>query len=165
MKNITLLLILCLMLSFAGCDTQEEFHGLSLPLSLDEIEVIELIHHTGDPLNSQRKWITDSKDIHDIYTMLSSDILAGSGPVDASAQTDTLYITFHRNDGTGYKVKYECFGVKKGIIYAKEGAPDFTYFTSSDIGWIWEQLAADYEAESVSICEDPVATEIPIPEK
>lgn len=161
MKRSLLFLILSLILALAGCTSQKEFNGLSLPFSSDEIEVIELIHHTGDPLNAQQKWITDSEDINYIHKMLSSDILLGSGSVDASAQTDTLYIKFCFYDGTGYTVKFESFGVKNGIITSND-TPEFTYFTKADVCWIWGQLAREYEAQAISIADEPYATEKPV---
>ncbi len=164
MKKIAVLLALCLLFTLTGCDSQNTIKGLPLSFSMDDIEVIELIHHTGDPLNAHQKLISDSEDINYIYNMLSSDILVGSGSVDASEQTDTLYITFHCSDGTGYTIKFESYGVKKGIISSKD-SPDFTYFTSADVCWIWGQLASEYVAQDIRIVDDPYATEKPVAEE
>ena len=160
MKKTLFLLILCLALTLAGCNSPDEFNGVSLPFSSDDIETIELIHHTGDPINAQQKWISDSEDINYIYTMLSSEILISNGSVEGSAQTDTLYITFHHIDGTGYTIKFDSFGVKKGLISSTD-SPAFSYFTSADVCWIWGQLARDYDAQDISIVDDPYATEKP----
>ena len=111
--------------------------------------------------NAQQKWITEAEDIHYIYNLLSAEILISSKSTDFSNQTDTLYITFCHTDGTGYTVKYQAFGVKKGII-SSDDWEGFSYFTPSDICWIWGQLAKDYEAQDISIEDDPYATETPI---
>ena len=161
MKKMKFLMLLSLFLIIAGCDSQKEYNGLSLPFSASEVEIIELIHHTGDPSNAEQKWVDNSEDIVYIYNMLSSEILIGSGSVDDSAQTDTLYITFHNYDGTGYTVKFENYGVKKGIIIANN-SPGLTYFTPADVCWIWGQLAKKYVGQPISISEDPYATEKPV---
>ena len=161
MKKVLIVFIRSFMLSFAGCSSQKEFNGLALPFSAGTIEMIELIHHTGDPANAQQKWITNSEEINYIHNMLSSDILIKSGSVDGLVQTDTLHITFHCYDGTGYAVRFDSYGVKKGIISSID-SPSFTYFTSADVCWIWGQLARDYEGRPISIADDPYATEAPM---
>ena len=161
MKKTIFLLILCLLLSSAGCRKQREFNGLSLTFSADDVEIIRLVHHTGDPSNAEQKWITDPEDIAYIHNMLSSEILIKNGSVEGSAQTDTLHITFCKYDGSGYTIKFDSYGVKQGIIYSKDN-PQFSYFTSADVCWIWGQLAKDYEGQSISISDDPYATEKPI---
>ena len=152
--------ILLLLLTFTGCSSQEEFNGLSLPFSFDAIGKIELIHHTGDPSHAEQKWITASEDIGYIHNMLSSEILIRDGSVGGSARTDTLYITLHCTDGTGYTIKFESYGVKKGIISSKD-SPAFSHFTPADVCWIWGMLAKDYEGQEISIEDDPYATESP----
>ena len=161
MKKAPLIIVLCLLILFTGCNSRKEFNGLSLPFSEDSIESVSLIHHTGDPTNAEQKTINDSDDINYIYTMLSSDILIKNDTINGAAQTDTLYITFHKYDGSGYTIKFESYGVKKGIISSKD-TPKFTYFTSADVCWVWGQLAKDYERQSISIADDPYATEKPI---
>ena len=74
---------------------------------------------------------------------------------------DTLYITFHHTDGTGSTVKFQSFGVKNGIISSADWE-SFSYFTPSDICWVWGQLARDYEAQPISIEDDPYAEEKPV---
>ena len=96
-----------------------------------------------------------------IHNMLSSDILIKSGSVGSATQTDTLYITFHLYAGNGYTIKFDSYGVKRGIISSQD-SPAFTLFTPADICWIWGQLAKDYEVQSVSIADDSYATENPI---
>ena len=164
MKKSALVLMLCLFLIFTGCNSNKEFNGLSLPFSADTIETIGLIHHTGDPSNAEKKVITDSEDINYIHTMLSSDILIKDKSVDGAAQTDTLYITFHFYDGTGYTIRFDSYGVKRGII-SSEDTPKFTYFTSADVCWIWGQLAKEYEGKTISIADEPYATEKPVAEE
>ena len=161
MKKTVFLAIICLILAFTGCSSQKEFNGLSLPFSAVDVEIINLIHHTGDPSNAEQKWITDPEDINYIHNMLSSEILIKNGSVDDSAQTDTLHITFCKYDGSGYTVKFDSYGVKKGIIRS-EDTPKFSYFTSADVCWIWGQLAKDYVGQPISISDDPYATEKPI---
>ena len=161
MKRTILLFLLCLLLILTGCSSQKEFNGLSLPFSVDDVEIVNLIHHTGDPSNSEQKWIDSSEDIAYIHNMLSSEILIKNGSVEGAAQTDTLKITFCLYDGTGYTVKFDSYGVKKGII-CSEDTPKFSYFTSADVCWIWGQLAKDYECQPISIVDDPYATEKPM---
>ena len=161
MKRFWLLTVLMGILLLAGCNAQKESRGIPLPYSLDQVETIELIHHTGDPSKAQQKWITDAEDIHYIYNLLSADILVSSKTTDSSDQTDTLYITFHHSDGTGCTIKFDAFGVKQGVISSSDWEP-FSYSTRSDICWIWGQLAKDYEAQAISIEDDPFAVEKPI---
>ena len=144
----------------AGCNFTEESHGLPLPCSFDQIETIELIHHTGDPSRAQQKRITEEEDIRYIYNLLATNILVSNKSTDFSNQTDTLYITFCLTDGTGCTVKFQSFGVKKGII-SSDDWDAFSYSTPSAICWIWGQLAEDYEAHAISIEDDPFATEKP----
>lgn len=160
MKKFSIIFILSLIFILAACDSKEQTKGTDLPLTLDDIQVIDLTYHTGDPSNSKRRRIVDTDDITYIHNLLASDIMIESFRNDLTNPEYTLYIIFHRTDGTGYKIKYQSFGVKKGILSSE----DFTYFTYSDIGWIWEQLTKEYETEYVSIVEDPAATEMPIPE-
>ena len=161
MKKTIFLSILLLLLAFTGCTSQKEFNGLSLPFSSDTIKAIELIHHTGVPSKAQQKWITTSEDINYIHNILSCEILIRNGSVGQSEQTDTLYITLHCTDGTGYTIKFESFGVKKGIISSKD-TPAFSYFTPADVCWIWGILAKDYEGHEISIEDDPYTTESPV---
>lgn len=161
MKKTVYLLIICLLITFASCDSREEFNGLSLPFSVDDVEIIKLIHHTGDPSNAEQKWVNNTEDITYIHNMLSSEILIKNGSVEGAAQTDTLKITFCLYDGTGYTVRFDSYGVKKGMISSTDGK-DFSYFTSADVCWIWAQLAKDYEAQDISIVDDPYATEKPV---
>ena len=161
MKRFWLLTVLVGLLLLAGCNAQKESHGIPLPYSLDQVETIELIHHTGDPSMAQQKWITDAEDIHYIYNLLSAEILISNKSTGFSNQTDTLYITFHHADGTGCTVKFQSFGVKNGIISSADWE-DFSYFTPSDICWVWGQLARDYEAQPISIEDDPYAEEEPV---
>lgn len=161
MKRLSFLTILIAILLLSGCSVQKESHGIPLPYSLDQIETVELIHHTGDPFCAEQKWITESEDISYIHNMLSAEILIRDGSVDSSTQTDTLYITLHCIDGTGYTIKFESYGVKKGII-SSEDTPTFSHFTSADVCWIWGVLAKDYEGQEISIEDDAYATEAPV---
>ena len=161
MRNTIFLSILVLLLTLAGYTSEKESHGLPLPFSADAIETIELIHHSGDPLNAQQKWITDSEDINYIHNMLSSDILIKRGSVDGATQTDTLYITFHLYSGNGYTIKFDSYGVKRGIIASKD-SPTFSHFTPADVCWIWGMLAKDYEGEEIRIEDDSYTTESPV---
>ena len=161
MKRFCFLAVLLSILLFSACNSPKESHGIPLPYSLDDIKTVELIHHTGNPSNAQQKWITEAEDINYIYNQLSTDILVSNQSTDFSNQTDTLYITFHHSDGTGCTIKFQSFGVKKGIISSNNWV-SFSYFTPSDICWIWGQLAKDYEAQAISIEDDPYAKEMPI---
>ena len=160
MKKLIVAMILCLIITISGCNSNEEFNGISLPFSSDDIETVGLIHHTGDPQNAQLKWITKSEDISYILNMLSSEILIKNESVEGAPQTDTLYITFCFFDGTGYTVKFDSYGVKKGII-SSDDSPEFSYFTSADVCWIWGQLAKEYESEDIAIIDEEYATERP----
>ena len=161
MKKLWFLPVILSILLLSGCSTQKESHGIPLPCSLDRIQTIDLIHHTGDPSNAEQKWITASEDIRYIHNMLSSEILIRDGSVGQSTQTDTLYITLHCTDGTGYTIKFESYGVKKGIISSKD-SPAFSHFTPADVCWIWGMLAKDYVGQEISIEDDPYATESPV---
>lgn len=159
MKRSVFLMLLSLVLILTACNSGEPEKGLALPFSIEEVERIDLTYHTGDLSDSNRRRVTGSEDIQAIYNLLSYDIIVNADRAQRKEPESTLYITFCMLDGTGYKITYDSFGVKSGTL----SSDDFTYFTPSDIGWVWDQLTTGYETEHVSICIDPNATEMPVP--
>lgn len=159
MKRSVFMMLLSLVLILTACNSGEPEKELTLPFSLEEVHMIDLTYHTGDPADSNRRRVTESEDIQAIYNWFSSDVMVSRDQNQSTDPESTLYITFGKQDGTGYTITYESFGVKNG----KFSSDDFTYFTPSDNGWLWHQLTTGYETEHVSICVDPNATEVPVP--
>lgn len=159
MKKSFLIMLLSLLLILTACDPGEPEKGISLSFPLEEVDMIALTYHTGDPSDSYRREVTEPEDIQAIYNLLSYDIIVRTNRAQLKEPESTLYITFVKQDGTGYKITYDSFGIKSGTL----SADDFTCFTPADIGWIWHQLTTGYETGHVSICVDPNATEVPIP--
>ena len=139
MKRSFLIMLLSLLLILTACDPGEPEKGISLPFPPEEVEMITLTYHTGDPSDSNCREVTGPEDIQAIYNLLSYDIIVSADRAQRKEPESTLYITFCMLDGTGYK------------------------FTPADIGWIWHQLTTGYETGHVSICVDPNATEAPVP--
>lgn len=159
MKRSVFLMLLSLVLILTACNSGEPEKGLTLPFSLEEVDMIYLTYHTGDPADSSERRVTESEDIQAIYNWFSTEVMVSSDQNQSTDPDSTLYIAFLKQSGTSYTLTYESFGVKSG----KLSSDDFTYFTPSDIGWIWHQLTTGYETEHVSICVDPNATEMPVP--
>ena len=159
MKRSFLIMLLSLLLILTACDPGEPEKGISLPFPPEEVEMITLTYHTGDPSDSNCREVTGPEDIQAIYNLLSYDIIVSADRAQRKEPESTLYITFCMLDGTGYKITYDSFGVKSGTLTAD----DFSCFTPADIGWIWHQLTTGYETGHVSICVDPNATEAPVP--
>ncbi len=159
-KSVIYLLLFCLLLS--GCDKSEPHQGVELPFALEDILQIVLTYHTGDPANAQQKIVTGSEDIQYIHNMVSSEIHLEQHKKEYVNPNSVLHIRFCLKDGHGYSMEYQGFGVKKGLLSSSDG--DFTYFTPTDVGWLWEQLTNEYEITSISLApagatEQPIVTE------
>lgn len=158
MKKISMIILLIAALFLHGCERNKTTQGLPLPCTQDQVELVSLIYHTGDPSNANEKWIIEPDDIHYFFNFLSSNILISKEQNINSDPASTLYITFHLQDGNRHTVKYQSYGVKSGLITSE----DFTYFTPADVESLWTQTARKYWSDTIRIDKDPFATEIPV---
>lgn len=137
--------ILCL--SLAGCNKTEK---IDLPFELSEIENIEMFHFI-DPMDAEKKVITEQEDIEDIYTLLESISLKDK-KTEPVAGGSTTSFRFNLSDGTDYEITYSEIAVKSGRIVMSDNEKD--YFTSADIEAIWNN--SDYTVEEATENELPI---------
>lgn len=141
----TLTVMLCLSLS--ACNQTEK---IDLPFELSEVENVEMFHFI-DPMDAEKKTVTGQEDIEDIYTLLENISLEDKETVSVAGGSMTSF-RFNLSDGTAYEIIYSEVAVKSGRILITDDEKD--YFTSADIGAIWNN--SDYSVEEVTESELPI---------
>ena len=147
--------------SLVGCARAE---NIELPFELSEAENAGMFHPI-EPMDAEKKVITEQEDIKDICKLLESISLEdkGTGPVagampeesdkaqqqcavglDFNAGGSAASFRFNLSDGTAYEIVYSPLAVKSGRIMLSNHKKD--YFTSAGMEAIWNDC--DYEAEA-----------------
>lgn len=141
------ILAVMLCLSFVGCAQTE---NMDLPFEVSEVKNIEMFHFI-DPMDAEKKVITEQEDIEGIYMLLESISLEDkkTEPVAGSSATS---FRFHLSGGTSYEVTYSSIAVKAGRIIMSDSEKE--YFTSADIEAIWSN--SDYAVEEATEGELPI---------
>lgn len=137
----------------------DEYVSIVLPFELSDVENVEMFHYNGAPVNAEKKIVTESNDIENLYVKFSELLLQNKEPDITAAGTSTTSFRFNLSDGTNYELIYVGYGVKKGELFS--GTDNFRYFTSADIGWNWKWLNESYEAVPASVDELPTYPHLP----
>lgn len=141
----TLTVMLCLSLS--ACNQTEK---IDLPFKLSVVENVEMFHFI-DPMDAEKKVITEQEDIEDIYTLLESISLEDKETEPVAGGSATSF-RFNLSDDTSYEITYSEIAVKSGRIIMSDNEKD--YFTSADIEAIWNN--SDYTVEKATESELPI---------
>ena len=108
---------------------------------------------------SEKKNVTESKDIKNLYVTFSELQLQNRKPDITAVGSSVTSFRFNLSDGTNYELIYVGYGVKDGELFS--GTDNFRYFTSADIGWYWKWLNESYEAMPASVEELPTYSNMP----
>lgn len=140
-----------------------EYVSVQFPFGVTDMESIKVYHYDGVPVNAEKKIVTDEETMTYIYETFSS-LLMQEKEVEELTGASVTSFRFNLPDGSEYNIVYVGNGVKSGKIKRNDGT---SYFTSADVGAIWENLsveavpADESELPGVSITPSttPVVTE------
>lgn len=147
MKKI-LVLVMTVLLCFTLIACGEKV-SIDFPFELSHVENVEMFH-CFNPADAEKKVITKSEDIEDIYQIFESISLKGKATEPTAGGSVTSF-RFNLSDGTFYEIVYSEVDVKSGRIIITDMGQDF--FTSDNIAANWETY--DYEVVAVSEDELP----------
>ena len=136
-----------------------EYVSIDFPFELSEVETVEMFHYNGAPVNAEKKNVTESKDIKNLYVTFSELQLQNRKTDITAVGSSVTSFRFNLSDGTNYELIYVGYGVKDGELFS--GTGNFRYFTSADIGWYWRWLNESYEAMPASVEELPTYSNMP----
>lgn len=128
--------------------------SLNMPFRESDIVSVEAYHYDGVPVNSEKKEITEAEDVSNLYELFNSLELKVQEVEELTGASVTSF-RFNLTDGTSYEIVYVGVGVKSGKIKISGGS---NYFTSADIGHVWENLS--YTAVPASESELPTASSV-----
>lgn len=146
-KYITFVFVLVCVLTLAGCNNKTVH--IDFPFEVSNVENVEMYHFIN-PTEAEKKVITESEDIEDIYHIFERILLKNKASEPVAGGSVTSF-RFNLSDGTSYEVIYSEASVKSGRIIATDMDQDF--FTATDIEANWEKY--DYEIVSVEESELP----------
>lgn len=132
-----------------------EYVSVQFPFGVTDMESIEVYHYDGVPVNAEKKLVTDEENMTYIYETLNS-LLMQEKEVEEVTGASVTSFRFILPDGSEYNIVYVGNGVKNGKIKRNDGT---SYFTSADVGSIWENLSV--EAVPANESELPEVTIIP----
>ena len=150
-KMIGLIALLILMMGLVGCNG--ETVNIDFPFELSSIENVEMFRFTN-PADAEKKVITKSEDIEEIYQTFESVSLKDK-TTEPTAGGSVTSFRFNLSDGTSYEVIYSEVAVKSGRVITTGMEQDF--FTSAGIGAFWGSY--DYEVTTASEDELPALYE------
>ena len=150
-KTMGLIALLILMMGLVGCSG--ETVNIDFPFELSSIENVEMFRFTN-PADAEKKAITKSEDIEEIYQTFESVSLKDK-TTEPTAGGSVTSFRFNLSDGTSYEVIYSEVAVKAGRVITTGMEQDF--FTSADIGAFWGSY--DYEVTTASEDELPALYE------
>ena len=146
------ILVMAVMLCFTLTACNEE-ENIDFPFKLSSIENVEMFRFTI-PTDAEKKVITKSEDIEEIYQTFESVSLKDK-TTEPTAGGSVTSFRFNLSDGTSYEVIYSEVAVKAGRVITTGMEQDF--FTSADIGAFW--VSYDYEVTTASEDELPALYE------
>ena len=148
MRKLAVIIIsIMLCISLVGCEKSE---NIDFPFELSEVKNVELFHFI-DPMDAEKKVITEQEDIEGVYTLLESISLEDKETEPVAGGSATSF-RFNLSDGTSFEVTYSEIAVKSGRIITSDNDKD--YFTSADIEAIWNN--SDYAVEEATESELPI---------
>ena len=150
-KTMGLIALLILMMGLVGCSG--ETVNIDFPFELSSIENVEMFRFTN-PADAEKKVITKSEDIEEIYQTFESVSLKDK-TTEPTAGGSVTSFRFNLSDGTSYEVIYSEVAVKSGRVITTGMEQDF--FTSAGIGAFWGSY--DYEVTTASEDELPALYE------
>ena len=127
--------------------------NIDFPFELSSIENVEMFRFII-PADAEKKVITKSEDIEEIYQTFESVSLKDK-TTEPTAGGSVTSFRFNLSDGTSYEVIYSEVAVKAGRVITTGMEQDF--FTSADIGAFWGNY--DYEVTTASEDELPALYE------
>lgn len=130
-----------------------EYVSVQFPFGVTDME--SMYHYDGVPVNAEKKLVTDEENMTYIYETLNS-LLMQEKEVEERTGASVTSFCFNLPDGSEYNLVYVGNGVKNGKIKRNDGT---SYFTSADVGSIWENLSI--EAVPADESELPDVTIIP----
>ena len=146
------ILVMAVMLCFTLTACNEE-ENIDFPFELSSIENVEMFRFIN-PADAEKKVITKSEDIEEIYQTFESVSLKDK-TTEPTAGGSVTSFRFNLSDGTSYEVIYSEVAVKAGRVITTGMEQDF--FTSADIGAFWGSY--DYEVTTASEDELPALYE------
>ena len=149
-KMFTLLMAIMLCFALTACS---EKVSIDFPFELSSVENVEMFRFIN-PVDAEKKVITKSEDIEEIYQTFESVSLKDK-TTEPTAGGSVTSFRFNLSDGTSYEVIYSEVAVKAGRVITTGMEQDF--FTSADIGAFWESY--DYEVTTASEDELPALYE------
>lgn len=146
-KFAAVIFVVMFCLSFVGCTQPEK---MDLPFEVSEVENIEMFHFI-DPMDAEKKVITEQKDMEGVYMLLESISLEDK-KTELAAGSSVTSFRFNLSDGTSYEVTYSSIAVKSGRIIMSDSEKE--YFTSADIEATWNN--SSYAVEEATESELPI---------
>lgn len=128
-KMILLTALICICLTGCGKST-----AVTLPFEAADVARIEMYRFVV-PASAEKKEITEPEEIADVYSTFSNLKVTDKETEPLTGSTVTSF-RFRLLDGTNYEIIYNAGGVKSGRVQLGEETKD--YFTSADIGSLWE---------------------------
>lgn len=116
-----------------------EYVSIQPPFEASEVESIDAYHYYSNPAEAEKKTITDPESIAYLYEKICSLLLQNKDVKDQATHNVTIF-RFNLADGTDYSIIYTGYGVKNGEIKTSGGS---NYFTTSDIGGIWNNIPVE----------------------
>ena len=126
--------VMCMALSACGRSKM-----LAFPFEASDVVDVESYHYIV-PAETEKKCITEQQAIAEVIDGLSGITLKDK-EIEERTGCATTSFRFHLTDGTSYNVIYYADAVKSGTIRFTDD--ETTWFTSADIGGLWQNLDAD----------------------
>lgn len=144
-KMILLTALICICLTGCGKST-----AVTLPFEKSDVASIEMYRFVV-PASAEKKEITETEEIANVYSTFSNLKIIDKETESLTGSTVTSF-RFRLSDGTNYEIIYTSEAVKSGRVQLGEESKD--YFTSADIGSLWENC----QQESVKADESELPT-------
>ena len=150
-KAVILIFTIMLCISFASCGGKTM--SIAFPFEVTDVTSIDMFYFIN-PMEAEKKVITKSEDIEEIYQTFESVSLKDK-TTEPTAGGSVTSFRFNLSDGTSYEVIYSEVAVKSGRVITTGMEQDF--FTSAGIGAFWGSY--DYEVTTASEDELPALYE------
>lgn len=135
-KAIALLSAAILCLTLSACTQSKK---IELPFTAADVTMVEAYHYIV-PAEAEKKLLTEQEEIAGLVRTLS-EITLKNKKIEINAGKPVTSFRFHLNNGTSYNIIHCAHAVKSGTIRLTDD--DTTWFTSADIGGLWDNGNAD----------------------
>lgn len=139
MKRFIALLLCIFTLTASGCGQEM---NLTLPFAPEDIDSIEAYHYEETPAAAEKKVLTDSASIRELYESLCS-LAVKDDHLESQTGAAVTSFRFDLADGTDFEIIYIGYGVKRGQLISNG---NFDYQTEADVGGIWFDIPAGASA-------------------